>query len=62
MYYGQDLDKDDYIPPPFKQASPEEVHQLNLKQVAERKAKEKWRGKKLGQEGFEMEHGGEVLF
>ena len=58
----QDLDKDDYIPAPFKQASPEEVHQLNVKHVAERKHKEKGKGRKLGEHGFEMEHGGEVLF
>ncbi|MCJ1329393.1 SM-like, degradation of cytoplasmic mRNAs and positively regulates transcription initiation [Thelotrema lepadinum] len=57
-----DLDKDDYIPPPFKQASPGEVHQLNVKATAERKSKEKSRGKKLGREGFEMEHGGEIIF
>ena len=58
----KDLDKDDYIPPPFKQASPGEVHQLNVKATAERKLKEKTRGKKLGAEGFEMEHGGEIVF
>ncbi|KAI4154607.1 MAG: hypothetical protein LQ340_001572, partial [Diploschistes diacapsis] len=54
-----DLDRDDYIPPSFKQADPQEVHQLNVKQVAERKSKEMIKGKKLGEHGFEMEHGGE---
>ena len=58
----QDLDKDDYIPAPFKQASPEEVHQLHKTAIAVRKEKEKARGKKLGAEGFEAEHSGEILF
>jgi U6 snRNA-associated Sm-like protein LSm1 len=56
------LDKDDYIPPPFKKASAAEVHQLTVKQANERKEKEKKKQRKLGEHGFEVEHAGEVLF
>jgi len=57
-----DLDKDDYIPDAFRQATPEEVHQLTKQQIATRKKVEKLRIKKLGALGFEVEHAGEVLF
>ena len=58
----QDLDKDDYIPEPFKQASPEEVHQLNNKFNEERRRKEKGKTRRLWEHGFEIEHSGEILF
>ena len=58
----QDLDKDDYIPPPYRLAPAAEVHRLILQQAAERKDREKRRQKKLGEHGFEMEHSGEILF
>jgi len=58
----QDLDKDDYIPEPYKKASPEEVHSLSIQQAAERKRTEKVKQSKLGELGFEVEHTGEVLY
>lgn len=58
----QDLDKDDYIPPPFSLASATEVHGLIVQQANERKDKEKRKQKKLGEHGFEVEHTGEILF
>jgi U6 snRNA-associated Sm-like protein LSm1 len=57
-----DLDKDDYVPEPFKQASPEEVHAIAKEQAAERKRKSKVKSKALGEEGFEAEGAGEVLY
>lgn len=57
-----DLDKDDYIPEPFRQASADEVHAVAKEQAAERKRKGKAKGKVLGSEGFETENIGEVLF
>jgi U6 snRNA-associated Sm-like protein LSm1 len=57
----QDLDKDDYVPEPFRKATPKEVHSLSKQQAQERKIKEKVRIKKLGELGFEVEHSGEVL-
>ncbi|MCJ1250639.1 SM-like, degradation of cytoplasmic mRNAs and positively regulates transcription initiation [Trapelia coarctata] len=57
-----DLDKDDYIPEPYKKAAPEEVHSLSIQQAAERKRLEKVKQLKLGELGFEVEHTGEVLY
>ena len=57
----QDLDKDDYIPEPYRKASPEEVHQLHLKEMQESKQTDKIRQSKLKELGFEVEHNGEVL-
>jgi len=57
-----DLDKDDYIPEPFRKASAQEVHALSVAQAAERKRMDKVRVKKLGEQGFEVEHAGEILF
>ncbi|MCJ1338617.1 SM-like, degradation of cytoplasmic mRNAs and positively regulates transcription initiation [Bachmanniomyces sp. S44760] len=57
-----DLDKDDYIPEPFRKASPEEIHALSVKQTAEKKRSDKVRKSKLEQLGFEVEHSGEILF
>lgn len=58
----QDLDKDDYIPENYREASAEEVHHLTKEQMNTRKRSEKIRIKKLGALGFEVEHAGEVLF
>ncbi|MCJ1438779.1 SM-like, degradation of cytoplasmic mRNAs and positively regulates transcription initiation [Xylographa pallens] len=57
-----DLDKDDYIPEPFRKASAEEVHSLSVARKAERKKGEKVKEKRLGELGFEVEHTGEVLY
>jgi len=57
-----DLDRDDYIPAPYRRASPEEVHALAKQQIVTRKRNEKVRIKRLGDLGFEVEHAGEVLF
>ncbi|MCJ1472078.1 SM-like, degradation of cytoplasmic mRNAs and positively regulates transcription initiation [Lambiella insularis] len=57
-----DLDKDDYIPEPFRKASPEEVHALSVAQNVERKKGEKLKEKRLGELGFEVEHTGEILY
>ncbi|KAL8797134.1 MAG: hypothetical protein Q9195_000601 [Heterodermia aff. obscurata] len=59
--WPQDLDKDDYIPEPYRKASPEEVHQLHLKEMQESKSSEKTRQSKLKELGFEVEHNGEIL-
>ncbi|CAF9926995.1 MAG: SM-like, degradation of cytoplasmic mRNAs and positively regulates transcription initiation [Heterodermia speciosa] len=56
-----DLDKDDYIPEPYRKASPEEVHQLHLKEMQESKRSDKTRQSKLKELGFEVEHNGEIL-
>ncbi|MCJ1309113.1 SM-like, degradation of cytoplasmic mRNAs and positively regulates transcription initiation [Agyrium rufum] len=57
-----DLDKDDYIPPGYTRASPEDVHAANKAQSSSRKSKDKAREKKLSDLGFEAEHSGEILF
>lgn len=58
----QDLDKDDYIPEPYRKASPEEVHALSVKEARDRKRTDKMRQGKLQDLGFEVEHTGEILF
>ena len=58
----QDLDKDDYIPEPYRKVSPEEVHALTVKMNIEKKETDKVRAKKLQKLGFEVEHNGEILF
>ncbi len=60
--HWQDLDKEDEIPHPFRQASAEEVHALALEQATKRKKTDKTRSRRLGAEGFEVEGAGEVLF
>ncbi|KAL8789512.1 MAG: hypothetical protein Q9213_001125 [Squamulea squamosa] len=57
-----DLDKDDYIPEPYRQASPEEVHALTVRKNQNTKRSDKVRQAKLQALGFEAEHSGEVLF
>ncbi|KAH9826998.1 small nuclear ribonucleoprotein (LSM1), partial [Teratosphaeria destructans] len=56
-----DLDKDDYIPPPFEAAPIEKVFQLKKEEDAQRKKKEKSKHKKLAAIGFEGETGGEAI-
>ncbi|KAL8949669.1 MAG: hypothetical protein Q9222_004249 [Ikaeria aurantiellina] len=58
----QDLDKDDYIPEPFRKATPEEVHALTKRKNQETKRSDKTRQAKLQALGFEAEHSGEILF
>ncbi|MCJ1274800.1 SM-like, degradation of cytoplasmic mRNAs and positively regulates transcription initiation [Puttea exsequens] len=57
-----DLDKDDYIPPPFKQVTPEDVHARMVEETKRRKETDKAKAKKLQGLGFEAEHSGEILF
>ncbi|MCJ1264192.1 SM-like, degradation of cytoplasmic mRNAs and positively regulates transcription initiation, partial [Lobaria immixta] len=56
-----DLDKDDYIPEPFRKATAEEVHALSRQEAQERKRSDKTRQVKLQELGFEIEHAGEIL-
>ncbi|KAI9665979.1 MAG: SM-like, degradation of cytoplasmic mRNAs and positively regulates transcription initiation [Bathelium mastoideum] len=57
-----DLDKDDYIPEPYQEASIETVHAMQKKEREERKAKDKAKRGKLLTMGFEAEHSGEIIF
>ena len=58
----QDLDKDDYVPEPFRKVNPEELHAMQSQQKKGMKDTDKKRAKRLADLGFEMEHSGEVLF
>ncbi|KAL8848048.1 MAG: hypothetical protein Q9221_006908 [Calogaya cf. arnoldii] len=58
----QDLDKDDYIPEPYRKVSPEEVHALTMRKNQSTKRSDKVRQAKLQALGFEAEHSGEILF
>ena len=58
----QDLDKDDYIPEPYRQVSEMRAYQLQKAEKEERKLTEKANAKKLQRLGFEVEHAGETLF
>ncbi|KAK5013977.1 hypothetical protein LTR60_003589, partial [Cryomyces antarcticus] len=57
----QDLDKDDYIPEPYREAPVEQVFSLQRKESAERKKKDKVRQGKLAKMGFEVEQFGEAI-
>jgi len=57
----QDLDKDDYIPKPYRKASAEEVHALHKQEIQDRKQSDRIKHKKLQELGFEGEHTGEIL-
>lgn len=57
----QDLDKDDYVPPPFQLAPVEKVFALKKAEDAEKKTTDKRRHKKLAEYGFEGEHSGEAI-
>ncbi|KAL2351897.1 putative small nuclear ribonucleoprotein [Cryomyces antarcticus] len=56
-----DLDKDDYIPEPYREAPVEQVFSLQRKESAERKKKDKVRQGKLAKMGFEVEQFGEAI-
>ena len=58
---SQDLDKDDYVPPPFEQASIETVFALKKAEDAKRKKLDRSKQKKLAAFGFEGEHHGEAI-
>ncbi len=58
----QDLDKDDYVPEPYRKASSMEVEALSFKESQDRKRSEKKKQTKLQELGFEVEHAGETLF
>lgn len=58
----QDLDKDDYIPEPYRKASAEEVHAVVVRKNQLSKRSDKVKQMKLQELGFEAEHSGEVLF
>lgn len=58
---SQDLDKDEYVPEQYRQASPEEVHTLSVKEAQDRKRFDKLTQTKMQELGFEVENIGEVL-
>ena len=58
----QDLDKDDYVPEPYRQVSDNEAYEMQKQEKDDRKAADKSRAKKLHGLGFEVEHAGETLF
>ena len=57
----QDLDKDDYIPEPYRKATAEEVHALHKKELQTRKHWDRVKQRKLQELGFEVEHTGEII-
>ncbi|KAI9697178.1 MAG: SM-like, degradation of cytoplasmic mRNAs and positively regulates transcription initiation [Candelina mexicana] len=56
-----DLDRDDYIPEPFRQAPIEQVFALQKEEQERLKRTGKVRQSKLSALGFEGEHTGEIL-
>ncbi|KAK4984718.1 hypothetical protein LTR66_008400 [Elasticomyces elasticus] len=56
-----DLDKDDYIPPPFKKAPVEEVFLLKKRELEETKRTDMVKQRKLAALGFEAEQSGEAI-
>jgi U6 snRNA-associated Sm-like protein LSm1 len=60
--HTQDLDKDDYVPPPYEAAPVEKVFAMKKEEDKENKKINNSRQKKLAQLGFEGEHAGEVIF
>jgi len=57
----QDLDKDDYVPEPYQQASVEKVYALKKEEDSTRKKADKTKQRKLAALGFESEHQGEAI-
>lgn len=57
----KDLDKDDYIPEPYKAAPVEEVFELHKQEQALKKKQNKSKEKKLQALGFEGEVVGESI-
>lgn len=58
----QDLDKDDYVPEPYRKATATEVEALAHQEAQDRKLADKKKNAKLQGLGFEAEHAGEILF
>ncbi|KAF2721023.1 Sm-like ribonucleoprotein [Polychaeton citri CBS 116435] len=56
-----DLDKDDLVPGPFKQASATEVHARQKERDMLRKKADRQKQKKLAAYGFEGDHSGEGI-
>lgn len=56
-----DLDKDDDPPPGYEEGDVEEVFRIHKAVEAERKKREKGRGKKVGM-ALDLEGTGEILF
>lgn len=59
--FAQDLDKDDYVPEPYKLAPVEEVHALQKQEKERQKGLDAVRQRKLRGLGFEYEHSGEAI-
>ncbi|KAF2460349.1 hypothetical protein BDY21DRAFT_384011 [Lineolata rhizophorae] len=57
-----DLDKDDYVPEPYRHASSEEVFAIRKEETEARKKKDSKRQRKLKAMGFDAEHSGEAIF
>ena len=57
----QDLDKEDNVAAPYREAPADEVKKLAAEHAARRKRTDKSHSKRLGLEGFEVEAAGEVL-
>lgn len=57
----QDLDKDDYIPEPYRKATAEELHALHKQELQARKHSDRLKQRKLQELGFEVEHTGEII-
>ncbi|KAI9682664.1 MAG: SM-like, degradation of cytoplasmic mRNAs and positively regulates transcription initiation [Trizodia sp. TS-e1964] len=57
----KDLDRDEYIPPPFQRAPIEEVVAVQRREAEGRKRAEKVRAARLKELGFECENHGEAL-
>ncbi len=58
----QDLDKDEYVPEPYRPGAPEQVLQLHRTEADERRKRDKVRQGRLSALGFEKEHSGEIIF
>ncbi|KAL9103392.1 MAG: hypothetical protein Q9163_001568 [Psora crenata] len=57
-----DLDKDDYIPEPYRQVSEVRAYELQKAENEGRQMLDKKKAKRLHELGFEVEHAGEALF
>ncbi|KAF1989074.1 Sm-like ribonucleo protein [Aulographum hederae CBS 113979] len=56
-----DLDRDDYIPEPYKLTNQRELHKICKEETIQRKKREVRRARKLRKFGFEGDNGGEGL-
>ena len=57
-----DLDREEEIPEPYREAPMEDVFALKKQQDMQRKRGDRIRGRHLEALGFEGEHSGEILF